>query len=563
MVFKSKASREKGGCRFLSLAAEVLVMVALGETVHGQVLTERGGREGPPADQLVEVEGPGAAASSVPRFGMEPETVPAGNGTMYPLDDPFFPGLLLNERDAGFDLGDTSLSDAVQEGVGASVVVPARNPPFQPSGSDEREESNADRSGGKVVATKFNSLTMPPGRTVRRTAMNQARNTGDTILGNLGALRGSIVSPFLPAERFDVPAFRIGRIDVNSRASIGLVGGHYSGAGTGGDEDQIGGFFQAEIGAALREGRRVSAVLDYTIGISSPTGRGRSSSSGDDIEVDQAFAFDTEFGIPQMPKARFGIELDYLGLSGIDRDTGTNVSRTLATGSFMATYAYSRKTSVDWDLSVPVRQFSGGISSGGVTTTLFVNNQITRKTQIGLGVSVGTLKVEERSTQWFEQLLLRANYQPSDFWTFDVTLGLELRDSGGSQDLNPIFGLGAAWTPREGTSVFLAAESRVFNSATVVDSDYRSTSVDLRVEQRIGYRLSASLSLAYENAVYERGLGSGRGGREDNLFQGSLGLHLPITRRWSWELIVSAGKNESNVTSFEYLQGVLQTSFQF
>lgn len=537
------------------------MVVADGDAARGQEGAEAIRADAVSKEAAAEVESFGEARSIAPGFGFEPGSSEPASATKYPLDDPFFPGLLLNDEMApGFELGETSLAD---DAAGSSEVVPAHSVPAAGPVSGTGEEIDPYALPVQEADGGFRSLAMLPGRTVRRTAMNQARNTGDTILGDLGALRGSIVSPFLPAKRFDVPAFRIGVVDVNSRASIGVVAGHYSGSGVNGDEDQVGGFFQAEIAAALREGRRVAAVLDYTIGVSTPTGRGRNSSGGDDLEVDQAFALDTEFSFPQFPKTRFGIELDYVGLSGIDRDTGTNVSRTLATATFMATYAYSRKTSIDLDIAVPVREFSGGISSGGITTTIFVNNQITRKTQVGVGLSVGTLKIEDRSSQWFEQLLLRANYQPADMWSFDATIGLELRDGEGSQDVNPIFGLGIAWEPREGTSVFLAAESRVFNSATVVSSDYRSTSVNLRVEQRLGYRLSASLSLGYENAMYDRSPVQGRGEREDNLFQGSLGLHIPVTKRWSWELIFSAGKNDSNVASFEFFQGVLQTSFQF
>ncbi|RYD75069.1 MAG: hypothetical protein EOP84_18865, partial [Verrucomicrobiaceae bacterium] len=163
----------------------------------------------------------------------------------------------------------------------------------------------------------------------------------------------------------------------------------------------------------------------------------------------------------------------------------------------------------------------------------------------------------------FQQALLRANYRPSALLAIDGTVGLELRESGDSSEFNPIFGLGITWRPRLGTAVALAAESRIFNSASVENTNYRSTSVSLRVSQRIGYRLTASAALGYEIAEYES-LGGGRSGsRRDELLGGSLELSLPITQRWSWALTLSASENISNERPFELYQVVLQTTYSF
>jgi hypothetical protein len=109
-----------------------------------------------------------------------------------------------------------------------------------------------------------------------------------------------------------------------------------------------------------------------------------------------------------------------------------------------------------------------------------------------------------------------------------------------------------------------------------LDTNYTSTSFSLRFSQRIGYRLTAGLTLAYEHAAYDSvgdssssnsgTTSSGQGseaGRVDDLYRISFDLSAPITQRWTAGLTLSAYKNESNTQPFESYQAILQTSYAF
>jgi hypothetical protein len=275
-------------------------------------------------------------------------------------------------------------------------------------------------------------------------------------------------------------------------------------------------------------------------------------------------------------------------LSGPNRDVGGATDRSIATASLGASYQYSQKTSFDLSFSLPIRDFSDGVSSTGATGTFFVNNQITKKTRIGLGFTYGSLDTEVSGTsalinssksregsdgvgQTFQRLLFQIDSTPSRLLTYNFIGGLELRDAGGYSDVTPTFGLGATWNPIAGTSITLAAERRGFNSAASLNTNYNSTSVSLRVNQRLTARLSGYLTLGYERAEYYNvgdenngdGADEGEGGRKDDLFHASAGLNLPISDRWGWSLVFTFSDNRSNTEPFRYYQAVLQTTYAF
>jgi hypothetical protein len=177
----------------------------------------------------------------------------------------------------------------------------------------------------------------------------------------------------------------------------------------------------------------------------------------------------------------------------------------------------------------------------------------------------------EGAGQTFQRLVIQVESSPSRLLSFNFTGGLERRDADGFSDVTPTFGLGANWNPIAGTSVSLAAERRGFNSAASLNTNYTSTSVSLRVTQRLSHRLSGFLTLGYEHAEYsdvgntENGDGAeeGEGGRKDDLLHASAGLNLPISNRWSWSLVFTVSDNQSNTAPFRYYQAVLQTTYAF
>jgi hypothetical protein len=514
----------------------------------------------------------------------------------------------------------------------------------------------------------------PAERVTQRTAMSQAFSTGEAILGDFTGVRGQLGSPFLPTGRKGVPAFRIGPVDLYPSLTIGVSAIQSKGGGSNsvdignrlrmnespdgtpvdpglnvaepatdgdaveGDQEEVEAFFQAGFRAVLREQGHFQASLDYNVGLA-PQSVGQGSGSGSqsgDRTLDQSLSLGGTFLLPPIPRVEFNFGFNFATLSGTNRDVGGNAERTLMTLSLGAAYEYTRKTSFDLGFSVPLRQFTGGVSSSGPTLTLGVSNQVTKKTQLGLELSAGILTTEvledpetttnqedestpasepvdeeqpsgenanlvdqplqmgqEGMTQVFQRLMLHVTTTPTKVLSLDGTGGVEIREAEGKISIGPTFGLGASWKPGYATRVTLAAESRVFNSATALDTNFTSTAINLTISQRIGYRLTAALTVGYEHAVYEsvggeddgssnprsseqesdggdnnpalaaQGGQGGQNGRVDDLYRISLDLSLPITQRWNCGLTLSAYKNESDFQAFESYQAILQTSYAF
>lgn len=390
---------------------------------------------------------------------------------------------------------------------------------------------------------------------VRRTALHQARGTGDSILQYLTGVRGTFSSPLLPAAVPPAPGIRVGPINLRPAVTLGLTTSDRS--SPRGDTTDVSGYFQGRLTAFTIRPGRVQGSLLYAIGLTSGTGR----RSG--LDVEQHLSLSTSFSIERIARMHFGAAIDFTDLSGIDRDVGGSARRTLITGSLTTTYRYSRKTSFDWDVTVPLRTYGDGLSSTGVTNTFSVNNRISRKTSVGLGVTVGVLDVEGSETQTFEQPLLTFKWRPTRLVSIDATGGVEFRQTGAGSSNSPTFGVSASWRPRLGTAVSLAAEERVVNSASSANTNFNTTSVVVSVNQRFSHLLNGSVSLAYENASYEStGLG-GISGRDDDLLSASSVLTLQLTRHWNSTLTLSASDNSSNVSPFRVYQATLQTSFAF
>ncbi|HSI14997.1 MAG TPA: outer membrane beta-barrel protein, partial [Chthoniobacter sp.] len=168
--------------------------------------------------------------------------------------------------------------------------------------------------------------------------------------------------------------------------------------------------------------------------------------------------------------------------------------------------AWTPKTSLEWDLAAPVSEYSGGIDSSGLTSTTMVNYAYSTKTTFGLGFTTGFTGVAGSDTQTFEQVNARMTSTASPFISYSGTVGFEWRDTGETRSTSPVFGLGATWTPRVGTSLTLTVDQRVQNSAAITGANYTSTSVALSCSQRLGSFASLGASIGYERASYESAL---------------------------------------------------------
>lgn len=408
----------------------------------------------------------------------------------------------------------------------------------------------------------------------REVAMSQALSTGDTFLASLGGLGGTLSSPFLAgAPNSPVPAsgmtalrpLRWGSFDVNTHASLGVTA-TYLGGDLYDSDTSVSGLFQGGLSAFYGRNKLATLWFGYDVATKypdNPTQGRQTGSEGGSGGFDQNISLIGSFTFPELRKVRFVFGAKFASLSGIDRDTGENSKRQIATALFTTSFQYSKKTAFNLNVSMPVRQFSDAVSSTGITSTLSADTQITQKTTVGVGYTFGSLKVEDGADQIFHQTLLHVKYSPTQFLLFDATAGVDFRDRGGSSTIAPIFGLSTTWDSRHGTLVTLAAERRVFNAASAIDTNFTSTSLALGVYQRFGGSVIGNITAGYEYTEYDS-FGSGAGtSRTDKLSYFSAGILVPVTLRWNFALNASAGKNESDVQAFDFMQVTFKTTLTF
>jgi hypothetical protein len=391
-------------------------------------------------------------------------------------------------------------------------------------------------------------------------AMDQTYRARTTLLNTFGGLGSPLGSPLNTPVYGTGRGIKLGAITVHPSIGAGVIGGNgtaNSGNGEGNDSTGVSGFGSINILARLDQPAydRVAILTYGLVGTFGSYNQGNG-----DSPIDQSLSFSTAFNFS---KLAVSFAVDYAGLSGTSRDVGRESDQNLANANLSLSYELSPKTSISSSLSAPIRSVSGGLSSGGLSSTTFLNYAVSPKLTVGPGFGAGFSSVQDSEFQTFEQALVNVEYVPTPFIAISGNAGYEFRQIGNTMDATPIFGFGVTWTPRIGTVVAFTAQRGTQSSATVSNTNYDQTTLGISINQRVGRRINVSASVGYENAVYDSVGNGGEGGRVDNLIQGQIGMSYLITSQWSVSLSLSAGKNFSNENPLNYQQATLQTSFAF
>ncbi len=182
-------------------------------------------------------------------------------------------------------------------------------------------------------------------------------------------------------------------------------------------------------------------------------------------------------------------------------------------------YSYSEKTELNAGLSYTVNDYSGLISSQNLSASLFADYSYSIKTSFGLGVTAGRTFVDPPSPdQLFQEFNLRGSYRYSSKLGFAGTIGLEFVESDGRSGVTetPVFSLSADYQLSDTTSFSLSASRSQQSSAVLAAQNFDTTSLSIRINQFVNSRVSAGLTLAYENSQYVSEADNVRANRNEN-----------------------------------------------
>jgi hypothetical protein len=213
-------------------------------------------------------------------------------------------------------------------------------------------------------------------------------------------------------------------------------------------------------------------------------------------------------------------------------------------------YKLGDKTSVELNPRLTVSETSDLVGYTEWGADSFLNRQLSSKVTGSLGGSGGYVDPTDGPIQTYERALVRLSYAVTGKVQLDANGGAEWRQYNSSQSATtiPVFGIGAAWHPFEGTTITLAGHRRDEISAALTNEDYTATGVDLSLRQRVlTDRLHVTVRGAYENRNYHSvATSTTTGSRNDDLYLARAEVELALVHHFTVSAFYQYQKDDSN-----------------
>ena len=259
---------------------------------------------------------------------------------------------------------------------------------------------------------------------------------------------------------------------------------------------------------------------------------------------DQSLSFDVAY---RMQRLTLGLHIRPSLISGSSVDAGDRVGRKIFYAGLTANYNVSDKTSINVNTDFTYAGYNGLLSSRETRVQAFVNYLVTPKVTLGLGGGYGVIDVDGGQTQTSEQALVQMSYAATAKLSLSATAGWEFRNGGDGVPTSntPVFSVGAAWTPREKTTISVDARRRTYGSSALVGQNYEATGFSATISQQLRPRISANLTVGYEFTEYQQALFGVDASRKDNYFYTRVGLGFPVNRWCSGNVFYEFSNNSS------------------
>ena len=259
--------------------------------------------------------------------------------------------------------------------------------------------------------------------------------------------------------------------------------------------------------------------------------------------------------------------LRFRSLTDVNVEIGDRLKRNVYEAGVYGRYELSDRTRLGSELSATKADYDRGHDYREFISRSFIDHDVGPRTTIGVGVTLGRLKVQGSGLQTYEQLLARAKYSAAAKLSFAVSGGVELRQlPGGDSQVTPVFNAQAAYTPYELLKFRFDTYRRVQPSIATAGQNTVVTGVSAGAEYRFLQRWQASVAAGYEHAQYERsGHGTKAPDRKDNYAFGRIGVDYSFAHNWRAGAFYSYRTNDStrSGSSFDNNQVGLQSSVAF
>lgn len=229
-------------------------------------------------------------------------------------------------------------------------------------------------------------------------------------------------------------------------------------------------------------------------------------------------------------------------------EVGQRLQQRQYTTQLASKYKLGERTSVELNPRLSIAETEGLIGYTEWGADSFLNRVITAKITGSAGGSFGYIEVSDGPIQIYQRALARCTYALSGKVQLEASAGGEWREFHGglSDTFTPVFGIGGAYRPFEGTTITLEARRRDEISVALTNQDYTATGVTLGIRQRIMERLHVTVTGSYDNRDYHAS-GTGVSAiRRDDLYTLRAGMGMNLGRHWTVDVFYQYSKDSTN-----------------
>lgn len=187
------------------------------------------------------------------------------------------------------------------------------------------------------------------------------------------------------------------------------------------------------------------------------------------------------------------------------------------------------------------------------------------KTEVGIAYQVGTYAVDGASKQDTQQLTAQIAWQPREKIRINLEAGAEHRETENTTNVNPVLEGKIAWTPSQGTELYVTAFQREEASAFYSGQNYNVKGAAAGISQRLGDKWTARLEGGRETSSYSLVAGSGISGRKDKMWFIRPALEYRVNDRFNISLFYRVSDNSSSSSDFGYDEktGGIEMNYKF
>ena len=407
-----------------------------------------------------------------------------------------------------------------------------------------------------------------------------------SMIGGAALARGQLPPPDLVLSQPRAALLTLGPLDVHARAVSSVIYDDnlyvydqprpVGGIQTGATREQLGDDFIFTFSPGLQltkpttlDASRTALSMDYSPGFVFFL------ENDDENSVDHNASLKAGYALT---KLTINIAQDWASTRGSVADVGSRVSQVNYNTSVNLRYELTAKTFLLMDGIYRIADYETLRDSEEWSTTTTANYQVTPKTTLGVGVTVGQLFVSEETRrmvvrtnpitsvvrtnfitmtgtrpQTYVGPTIRASYQTTEKTDVSLSFGGEWRTyDDGSSSFGPVFSLTGSYRPFETTTFSIEAHRREENSVVLSGENFISTGASLAVRQKIRQRLSAHASFSYDNRAYKAARRGVDSGRSDDYFLLRYGLDVIVGRSWTIGVFHQHRDNTSSDDRFSF-----------